>query len=286
MNENQMLHEALELAARGWHVFPAHSSGEKKSHKSAKFSNGSKWGKTCDPQEIKRDFKRWPQANIGIATGRESGFFVVECDTPEGHAVDGIASLKALQTELGPLPPTLMANSPSGSMHYYFKWPEGVFVRNSTSKIASGIDVRGEGGMVIAPPSNRPGKGKYRWVNDIPIVEAPPWLIDLATADDGDGARTPSDDPQADDELLAAAMDVIPNDEGTSWASWNDVGMALFRASGGSEAGFDLFNKWSKKWPRYNGSRTSERWRAYAASPPDRIGAGTIFRMATEASPG
>ena len=131
-----MLEAALCYAARGWFVFPV-PPGEKKSHKSAEHSGGRKWGKTSDPAEIERDWQRWPDANVGIATGPESGFFVVEADTKEGHDVDGIASLARLETQHGQMPETLMAESPSGSLHYYFKWPtDSSKVTNSASKIA------------------------------------------------------------------------------------------------------------------------------------------------------
>jgi hypothetical protein len=142
--DTAMCTAALTYAERHWQVFPAHASGEKKSHKSAEYSNGQNWGKTIDAEEIRRDFRRWPRANIGIATGPDSGIFVVEVDTPEGHDVDGIASLRKLEAEHGPLPKTLMAESPSGSLHYYFAYPTGATIRNSTSKIAPGVDVRGD----------------------------------------------------------------------------------------------------------------------------------------------
>jgi putative DNA primase/helicase len=175
-----MLIAALGYAARGWDVFPAPPGEKKKSHKSAKYSNGANWGKTRDPEQIRKDFNRWPKANVGIPTGPDNGFWVVEADTPKGHDVDGIASLRALEEKHGPLPTTLMAESPSGSLHYYFKWPDAVVIKNTTSGIAPGIDVRGEGGMVIAPPSVR-GDGAYRWLNDNPIAEAPQWLLDLVS---------------------------------------------------------------------------------------------------------
>ena len=183
---NPRLAAALSYAERGWDVFPANLSlnkatgkFNKKSYKSAEYSGGANWGKTRDPKQIKKDFKRWPKANVGIATGADSGIFVVETDTPKGHNVDGEASLRAREEKHGPLPKTLMAESPSGSRHRYFKYPPGIEIKNSTSSIARGIDVRGEGGMVIAPPSVR-GDGAYRWLNDNPIADAPQWLIDLA----------------------------------------------------------------------------------------------------------
>src|SRR4051794_4018165 len=109
---------ALDYAARGWHVFPA-PPGKKKSYKSAKYSNGRRWGATTDADEIRRDFERWPDANVGIATGVDSGIFVVETDTITGHGVDGEASLRELQATHGPLPETREAESPSGSRHRY-----------------------------------------------------------------------------------------------------------------------------------------------------------------------
>jgi hypothetical protein len=179
---------ALDYAEkRGWEVFPA-PPGEKKSYKSAKHSDGAKWGKTRDPKQIRRDFRRWPQANVGIPTGKDNGFWVLEIDTPKGHNVDGNASLRALEEKHGPLPKTLMAESPSGSRHRYFKWPDAVAITNSTSSIAPGIDVRGEGGMVIAPPSTR-SDGAYRWLNNNPIADAPQWLIDLAVGKGADDAE-------------------------------------------------------------------------------------------------
>jgi hypothetical protein len=203
-----IVEHAIYYARRGWSVFPAHSSGAKRSHKSAEFSGGSPWGMTTDETEIRQDFKRWPNANVGIVTGAVSGIIVVETDTPEGHGegTDGAAELAKLGTEHGLLPDTLMAISPSGSVHRYFKHP-GCYVINSESVIAPGVDVRGDGGMVIAPPSVMPAReatpatpavaaapgqkaisakkakvaraaGVYRWLNDLDIAEAPPWLID------------------------------------------------------------------------------------------------------------
>ena len=73
-----------------------------------------------------------------------------------------------------------MAESPSGSSHLYFSWPTGgVKIINSASTIGPGIDVRGEGGMVIATPSVKKD-GSYRWINDLPVAEAPAWLIEAA----------------------------------------------------------------------------------------------------------
>jgi hypothetical protein len=72
--------------------------------------------------------------------------------------------------------------SPSGSWHAYFRYPPDFDPKTCESEIAPGVDVRGHGGMVIAPPSRKPGGGAYYWKNapaDFTVAEAPNWLLDL-----------------------------------------------------------------------------------------------------------
>jgi len=164
------------FARAGLEVFPV-PPGTKKSHKKGKHSNGRPWGKTTSLKEINADFSKWPEANIGIAMGPDSGYFVIEVDTLQGHSVDGFASLQALEAIHGPLPETRTAISPSGSKHFYWNWPATGTIRNTASELGPGIDVRGEGGMVIAPPSLKPGVGAYKWDNRHAAVDLPEaWL--------------------------------------------------------------------------------------------------------------
>ena len=80
MTDNPTLKAVIAYATeRGWHVFPL-KAGTKISHKSEKHS-GSKWGATSNPVEIARDFKRWPDAGVGLMCGAESGVFVLDIDT-------------------------------------------------------------------------------------------------------------------------------------------------------------------------------------------------------------
>jgi Primase C terminal 2 (PriCT-2) len=80
---------------------------------------------------------------------------------------------------------------------------------------------------------------------------------------------------------LEAALGVMPND--ATWDEWNRVGMAAWVATNGQ--GFDAFNDWSKKSPKYDERSTKLRWNHYYQSPPSRIGAGTIFHLAAQADP-
>ena len=101
---------------------------------------------------------------------------------------------------------------------------------------------------------------------------------------------TPNRDKQADPDRVFAAMQVVPNagaqdgDEG-EWDEWNTTGMAIFAATGGDPRGFETFDAWSLKSPKYNAENTKARWQHYFRHPPNRIGAGSIFMWANQADP-
>ncbi|HEU5084458.1 MAG TPA: bifunctional DNA primase/polymerase, partial [Acidimicrobiales bacterium] len=83
-----------------------------------------------------------------------------------------------LASENGPLPATRIVRTGSGGLHYFFRHPGHFTVRNSTSWLAPGIDIRGKGGQVVAPPSVS-GRGPYEVIADHPVAEAPDWLLEL-----------------------------------------------------------------------------------------------------------
>jgi hypothetical protein len=231
---------------------------------------------------------------------------VIECDTPEGHGVDGIASLRALEAEHGALPATLMAESPSGSLHFYFTYPPGVVIRSVAGKIAPGVDQRGHGGMILAPPSVRPGAADpYRWLNENEIVDAPAWLIALATADEhkakpkakangaddapppefmrghaasGRGTSTDKHDVVTREEIVAA-LRVIPAD---AEQVWFEVGVAIRQELG--DDGRELFHAWSATSTKYVKDECEAKWASAAGN--SGYTAGTIFHYADQASPG
>lgn len=111
--------------------------------------------------------------NVGVATGEPAGFWVLDLDPDK----DGIENFKAALGKRE-LPATRVHRTGSGGYHYFFAMPEGQEVRNTTDKIAKGVDTRGTGGFVVLPPSVS-GKGEYAVVKDGPIVPAPDWLVEL-----------------------------------------------------------------------------------------------------------
>ena len=164
---NDLRDAALSYAARGWHVFPLHTwrDGRCSCRRSAcdspakhpRTTHGLKEA-SIDPPTIRAWWSRWPDANIGIATGAVSGFFALDIDPRHG----GPASLEAWEREHGPLPRTLESETGGGGSHKLFLHP-GFPVKNRTN-FAPGIDVRGDGGYIDAPPSLHCSGGRYRWM--------------------------------------------------------------------------------------------------------------------------
>jgi bifunctional DNA primase/polymerase-like protein len=152
--KNERLDAALEYVRRGWEIFPATRMKTGYSIQSRGFDNGAPWGKTKDEAEVREYWRRLPNANIGLVMGIGSGIWDLEYDTPEAHGVDGAASLAKLEQWCGTLPVTLMFVSPSGSVHRLFQHP-GADVRIRAGALDAkypGIDVKGDGGMSLAPP--------------------------------------------------------------------------------------------------------------------------------------
>ena len=167
-----ILEYALSYADRGWAVVPLHgilqdlcTCGDPNCPSAGKHPLTSQGvhDATTDEAIITDWWQAQPYANVGIATGTISGLFVVDVD--DGENKSGSDSLKALEREFGKLPRDVYVRSGGGGRHFYFKAPNGG-VRNSTGKIAPYIDVRGEGGLIVAPPSLHKSGAKYTWEVD------------------------------------------------------------------------------------------------------------------------
>lgn len=138
-------------------------------------SLGNAWQKNtlASGADVQAWFEDHPRDNIGIATGADSGLWVLDIDGSEG-----INTLTSLTAEHGPLPMTRIIRTGSGGLHYYWRHPAEFEPRNSTSWIGPGIDVRGRGGQVVAPPSTS-GRGGYEVIAAHPVAEAPTWLLSI-----------------------------------------------------------------------------------------------------------
>jgi hypothetical protein len=154
------LDAALDYAARGWRVIPV-PNGEKFPRG---FPNWQTAG-TTDTATITTWWTTNPDHGVGILTGPESGIFVIDIDVADGKAGDD--TLHDLEAIHGQLPATATVRTGSGGLHLYFTWPDGTDIRNSASgALGPGIDVRGAGGFVVAPPSVHPNGHPYQWIDE------------------------------------------------------------------------------------------------------------------------
>lgn len=167
------LNAARDYALEDWHVLPVEPRGKKPLIKD--------WPRQAsnDLDKINAWWKKTPEANVGILTGSVSGLFVLDVDAPHG----GDDALRQLEAGHGALPKTLRAATGSGH-HYYFRYPHNCDIKTSANSLGPGLDVRGVGGFVVAPPSVHPNGSVYKWDSsanylDSDVAEAPDWLINL-----------------------------------------------------------------------------------------------------------
>lgn len=147
------LEHALAYAAKGWAVFPL-----AKASKSPITEHGFKEAST-DPKQIRKWWRAHPHANIGIATGRVSGIIVVDVDPKNGGDLATFWKATGLDDhKLG-----LVTTGSDGS-HLYFRYPDGIEVP-SRIEFVKGVDLKSDGGYVVAPPSVHPNGVLYAWAD-------------------------------------------------------------------------------------------------------------------------
>lgn len=161
------LDAALAAIGRGWPVFPC------KSDKSPMTQGGFK-DATTDEAQVRKWWERWPGAMVGVPTGKRSGMWALDVDTKGG---DGHAELAALIEQHDDVWfPTPVVRTPSGGAHYLWRMVDGV---RNRAKVSANIDVRGEGGYVIAAGSVNSDGEFYEWYSTGEPAGAPQWLLDL-----------------------------------------------------------------------------------------------------------
>jgi Bifunctional DNA primase/polymerase, N-terminal/Primase C terminal 1 (PriCT-1) len=182
--DNRLLTAALAYARKGFAVIPLHSvpdgicscgCSNPACNSRGKHPRIAEWQiyPARDEARIHELWGRWPDANVGIVTGAVSGNVVLDEDPRNG----GQESLAELQLKYGPIPSTREAFTGGGGRHFYFLHP-GFQVSNSSGAVGPGLDVKGDGGYVVAPPSLHFSGRRYSWVRNVDIATAPSWLLD------------------------------------------------------------------------------------------------------------
>jgi hypothetical protein len=168
---------ALDYVRRHWSVIPVRHHDKRPAIRWQEFQQ-----RRASKHEVEEWFERWPEGNVGIVTGAVSGLVVLDIDPQH----DGEASLERLVRQHGPLPSTVAAVTGGGGRHLYFAHPSGV-VRNKVG-LAPGIDLRGDGGCVVAPPSVHASGKTYSWLEgkspqQMSLAPLPRWLLHTTGSD-------------------------------------------------------------------------------------------------------
>lgn len=197
MEETVIARVAVGYAKRGLRVFPIWWAEDGRcgcgggcaspaKHPIGKLAPRGCLDASDDPQEVAQWWAEYPDANIGIATGEDAGVVVLDIDGRTGWE-----SLSRLVARFGELPATWGVTTGGGGWHVWFAHPN-VRVANSAGSLGPGLDVRGAGGYVVAPPSIHLSGNAYRWSSrghpsKVTLSPPPDWLTRLI----GGRAETP-----------------------------------------------------------------------------------------------
>lgn len=281
--EKNKLAYALQYAALGWQVFPLHyiNAGKcscntecKSPGKHPILSGGFKQA-TLRKDVINKWWAQHPNANIGIRTGKESGIFVLDIDPKSG----GNDSFDKLEQHYGKVPDDVFAITGSGGKHFVFRHP-GIIGR-STTNLWPGIDTRGDGGYIVAAPSNHINGKEYFWdseadpLNGATLKAAPEWLIKKlgqkkTLAKPPEGVTFLSADEV---KRIRKAITYIPTDDRDIWLQ---VGMALHATNSGDQA-YGLWNEWANQSDKFD---LLDQRRVWGSFKPGGVTLSTLFALA------
>ncbi|NOT02775.1 MAG: bifunctional DNA primase/polymerase [Phycisphaerales bacterium] len=212
---------ALSYVSLGWAVVPLHTTinGVCSCRRGKACPSPGKHPRTrhgvndasSDPDQIRTWWKRWPNANVGIACGRGSKLIVLDVDPRNG------GNLADIESTYGPLPATVRSETGGGGLHVLSRAEGG---KSCDPPKLKGVNILADGKLFVAPPSLHVSGRRYGWAKghgptEIEIAPAPPWLVALCAASDTAPAPvcTPADDknsrtektPKADHVRQAAA---------------------------------------------------------------------------------
>jgi KaiC/GvpD/RAD55 family RecA-like ATPase len=246
---------------------------------------------TAEPDIITAWWLKYPNAMIGVATGAASGFFAVDLDRKENMG-DGLATWRQWEIDIDAQPVvTRQHKTPSTGRHMLFRYIPGVG-SVPLGKLGEGVEIKGDGGYIIVPPSVMSSGAKYECLgpdegplrgNDIKIANAPEWLLDRLRNYYGRYYSETEDrvkgTPIHPSEIEAALFAIPCKD--LDYNTWLYVGAALYKELG-DEKGKPLFLKWcGTDKARFNSREVNRKW-GEEIPKFSKLTVGTIFHYANQ----
>jgi hypothetical protein len=202
---------------------------------------------TSDESKIRRWWRKWPDSGIGFPTGERNGVSILDLDKKEGK--DGAAELAKRGVTIARL---FRYSTPSGGEHVAFEHPAGL--RNSAGTIAPGVDVRGEGGYVVAYDPETLVAGR--------AIGLPRWPAELAPASREEAPAKPQERTGATLDDARRIMFALPLDWCDDRDGWLKAGFALHHEF--RDAGRDLWDDWSAQSGKYDPAEQEFAWRSFS----------------------
>jgi hypothetical protein len=253
---------------------------------------------TTDLSAIRQQFDANPDALVGIPCGH-ANIVVIDCDVRDGK--QGVKNFEALEHKYGRIQGAVRVKTVSGGLHIIVQKPAGAAIGNSPGGLPPDIDVRGDGGYIIAPGTTWAQTGAGWTIEDGSerlfdaiasgtLAEAPGWLLDIlsgkiderplsqrAIATQPRQAISYNDDPDAEGRYLEAALRCIPADDRDIWLK---IGGALHDS--GQSWGRSLWDSWSQSSGKYDASDQQTTWASYSRHTGAKAGVGTIIALARD----
>ena len=249
VNQPHALLAALRYAAIGLRVLPIRPASK------APMLLDWPTRASVDPDTIRGWWHQRPQAGVGIATGPQPDGRHIICVDIDNHnpAQLGADTIRDLQDAYGELPDTWSAITGSGGQHLLFTVPPDAGIRNDAGRLLGpGVDIRGGGGQIVVEPTIHPNGRPYAWETapwDIPIADAPGWLIALLTADRHDTPPEPPREPYTGEERPGDRWAAV-----TPWAELLELDDATYLAT--TRAGVTLWARPGLEPPLHTSATT------------------------------
>lgn len=284
--DTKILAAAVMYCESGFFICPIRPNGKALPGKSYNFNYTHVTNKVKKAEAWFGPGGKYEGWNIGIATGRRDGAFVIDLDTH--HGVDGLANFNDITPEgwqfTGPIQAT-----PSGGKHLVMGWRE--FATSSTGKLAEGVDTRGGDeeqcrGHIVAWPSIVDGK-QYQWEFQGEVQTAPDWVMQnmgrpLATPKGSGRGNEQVGQSDVEDKFLLTdivkMLSVINPDE-LSYSEWLEIGQAVHSQHSGPD-GLEVWDDWSAAGERYERNECKLRWEGFNEGGAIRI--GTLIHYAKQ----
>lgn len=195
-----LLESALELWRSGFSVIPIQSGGKRPLVSWIEYQS-----RRPTEEEIYRWWQQYPNANVGIVTGKISGIVVIDLDLDKDGNESGARIYEQAPTDL-------IVKTGRGGYHLYYHYPEDVDRISNRVGLLPGVDIRADGGYVVAPPSVHSSGRLYTWIRRGKPGKLPPHLVGLLTSYISAERDGEEDSPKWLSDLLAGVGEGQRND--------------------------------------------------------------------------